>query len=391
MDPALQALGQRIRAAADARQPLVIRAGGSKDFYGNACEGDVLDPRGYRGVVAYEPTELVITVRCGTPLTELEAVLAERNQCLPFEPPHFGPEATVGGCIAAGLAGPRRAGAGAVAGSVRDFVLGAKLIDGRGQMLAFGGTVMKNVAGYDMARTLAGSLGTLGLIVEASIKVLPRPAAEATLRFDLTEADALAKMNQWAGKPLPISGTFWSDGALYLRLSGANAAIRAACAALGGERLDDKQATALWTAVREQTHGFFGTSPAAGGEGFLPSPPGRGAGVREDRSDEAPGDQPAAALWRLSLPSTTPALDLPDPQALEWGGALRWLRSARPADELRALAVRHGGHATLFRGGDRSAGVFHPLAPPLAAIHRRLKAEFDPSGIFNRGRMYAEF
>ncbi|MFN7571531.1 MAG: glycolate oxidase subunit GlcE [Betaproteobacteria bacterium] len=358
MDAALQALGQRIRAAADARQPLAIRAGGTKDFYGNPCEGDVLDPRPYRGVVAYEPTELVITARCGTPLAELEAVLAERNQSLPFEPPHFGPGATVGGCIAAGLAGPRRAGAGAVAGSVRDFVLGAKLIDGRGQMLAFGGTVMKNVAGYDMARALTGSLGTLGLIVEASIKVLPTPAAEATLRFDLTAADALAKMNQWAGKPLPISGTFWCDGTLYLRLSGANAAIHAACAALGGEPLDDAQATALWTAVREQTHGFFGS------------------------------DVP---LWRMSLPSTTPPLDLPDPQAIEWGGALRWLRSARPAAELRALAARHGGHATLFRGGDRLAGVFHPLPPALAAIHRRLKAEFDPAGIFNRGRMYTEF
>jgi glycolate oxidase FAD binding subunit len=355
MDAALQALGQRIRAAADARQPLVIRAGGSKDFYGNACEGDVLDPRGYRGVVAYEPTELVITVRCGTPLAELEAVLAERNQCLPFEPPHFGPGATVGGCIAAGLAGPRRAGAGAVAGSVRDFVLGVKLIDGRGQMLAFGGTVMKNVAGYDMARTLAGSLGTLGLIVEASIKVLPKPAAEATLRFDLPAADALAKMNQWAGKPLPISATFWCDGALYLRLSGANAAIRAACTTLGGKHIDVAQANALWTAVREQTHEFFG------------------------------GDAP---LWRLSLPSTTLALDLPDPQTIEWGGALRWLRSARPAAELRALAARYGGHATLFRGSDRSVGVFHPLPPALAAIHRRLKAEFDPAGIFNRGRMY---
>jgi glycolate oxidase FAD binding subunit len=357
MDAALQALGARIHAATDAGTPLLIRAGGTKDFYGNLPTGVLLDPRGYRGIVAYEPTELVISVRCGTPLAELEAALAERGQCLPFEPPHFGPTATVGGCIAAGLAGPRRAGAGAVAGSVRDFVLGVRLIDGRGQLLAFGGTVMKNVAGYDMARTLAGSLGTLGLIVEASIKVLPRPPAEATLRFDLPQAEALRQMNLWAGQPLPLSATLWHDGVLHLRLSGARAAVDAACTALGGARVDDADATALWHSVREQQYPFF-------------------AG--------------ATPLWRLSLPSTAAAPATAEPQLIEWGGALRWLRSERPAGELRELAARHGGHATLFRGGERTAGVFQPLAPPLAAIHRRLKAEFDPAGIFNRGRMYLD-
>jgi glycolate oxidase FAD binding subunit len=404
MDSALQSLGERIHAATEAATPLVIRAGGTKDFYGNPTAGELLDPRGYRGIVAYEPTELVITARCGTPLAELEAVLSERGQCLPFEPPHFGAGATVGGCIAAGLAGPRRAGAGAVAGSVRDFVLGAKLIDGRGQLLAFGGTVMKNVAGYDMARTLAGSLGTLGLIVEASIKVLPQPPSQATLRFELPQAAALRQMNLWAGQPLPISATLWHDGLLHLRLAGARAAIDAACNALGGARVEEAEAAPLWQSVREQTHAFFGRvtgveslpspgaarQPLAAGEGFLSSPPGTGAGVSQDRGAAKPTLENGPALWRLSLPSTAAVIDTPEPQLIEWGGALRWLRSERPAAELRALAASAGGHATLFRRGGRTAGAFQPLAPPLAAIHRRLKAEFDPAGIFNRGRMYAD-
>lgn len=354
MDRALDSLVERVRTAAADRTPLCIRGGGTKDFYGNAPRGELLDTRGLRGVVAHEPSELVVTVRAGTPLAELEALLAAGGQMLAFEPPHFGDVATVGGCVAAGLSGPRRASSGTTCGGLRDFLLGARLVDGRGQLLSFGGTVMKNVAGYDVTRVLAGSLGILGVIVEVSLKVLPRPVAETTLRFQLDQASALAKLNEWGGQPLPISASAWSAGQLFLRLSGAAAALRAARESLGGEEVDG---AAFWQEIREQRHAFFG------------------------------GDAP---LWRISVPSTAGPLGFGEPEMIEWGGALRWLRSGRLAAEIRSRAVELGGHATLFRGGDRSQGVFTPLPPGLAAIHRRLKSEFDPGGIFNPGRMYAE-
>jgi glycolate oxidase FAD binding subunit len=349
MDPALSDLTERVRAATAARAPLVIRAGGSKGFYGNATEGEILDPRGHAGIVAHEPTELVITARCGTLLAELEAALDAAGQMLPFEPPHFGFGATVGGCVAAGLAGPRRASAG----GVRDYLLGVKLLTGRGEVLSFGGTVMKNVAGYDVARLAAGSLGVLGVIVEVSLKVLPKPVAETTLRLELDEAAALKRMNAWAGQPLPISATAWRDGVLHLRLSGARASVAEAATTIGGESIDG---AALWPALREQTDAFFA------------------------------GDAP---LWRLALPSVAQPIELPGSQLIEWNGGQRWLRSDAPVEQVRARAAALGGHATLFRGGARRE-VFAPLAPPIAAIHRRLKAEFDPAGIFNRGRMYPD-
>jgi glycolate oxidase FAD binding subunit len=354
MDTGLDLLVERVRRAAADRTPLCIRGGGTKDFYGNAPRGDVLDTRGLRGVVAHEPSELVVTVRAGTPLAELETLLAAGGQMLAFEPPHFGDDATVGGCVAAGLSGPRRASSGTTCGAVRDFLLGARLVDGRGQLLSFGGTVMKNVAGYDVTRVLAGSLGILGVIVEVSLKVLPRPVAETTLRFELDEANALAKLNEWGGQPLPISASAWSAGQLFLRLSGAAAALLSARESLGGEELDG---ATFWQEIREQRHAFFG------------------------------GDAP---LWRLSVPSVAVPLGFGEPEMIEWGGALRWLRSSRPAAEIRSKAAELGGHATLFRGDDRSHGVFTPLPPVLAAIQRRLKSEFDPGGIFNPGRMYAE-
>jgi glycolate oxidase FAD binding subunit len=237
---------------------------------------------------------------------------------------------------------------------VRDFVLGAKLLNGRAEVLSFGGTVMKNVAGYDVSRLLAGSLGTLGVIVEVSLKVLPKPATEATLRFEMEEAAAIRRMNQWTALPLPISATAWQGGALHIRLSGAGAAVNAARTRLGGEAVDD----APWPSLREHTDPFFS------------------------------GEEP---LWRLSLPSTAEPLALQGAQLIEWGGSQRWLRSLLTAPEIRKRALALGGHATLFRGGDRSGGVFTPLAPPVLAIHKRLKAEFDPAGTFNPGRMYAEF
>lgn len=350
MQAELRELQEHVRAAGACARPIRLRGGGSKDFYGQALTGDLLDTGRYAGVVAYEPTELVVTARCGTRLAELEALLAERGQMLAFEPPHFAANATVGGCVSAGLAGPRRA----AVGSVRDFVLGVKLIDGDGELLSFGGQVMKNVAGYDVSRLVCGALGTLGLIVEVSLKVLPRPFEEATLLFYMSESEALEKLNAWAGRPLPISASAYHDGVLGLRLSGAAAAIRAACAQLGGELIDPPRAAEFWLGIREQTDPFF--------------------------DDQQP-------LWRLSLPSSAAALDLPGRQLIEWGGALRWLKTSASAASVRDAATRAGGHATLFRG-DRREEVFHPLPAPLFAIHRRLKRALDPKGIFNRGRMY---
>jgi len=349
----LEALQERIREAAGRGTALCLRGGGSKDFYGNAPRGEVLDARSYAGIVAYEPTELVVTARCGTPLLELEKTLQEKNQFLPFEPPHFGPAATLGGCVASGLSGPRRASAGAL----RDFVLGAKLIDGRGNLLGFGGQVMKNVAGYDVSRLLTGSLGTLGLIAEASIKVLPRPQAEATLQLRMTEERALEALNQWAGQPLPVSATAWHDGDLGVRLSGSEAAVRAAAQKIGGERVPEAQAAAFWAGVREHTDPFF-----AGAE----------------------------ALWRVAVPPATPPLRLPGRQMIEWSGGLRWLKSDAGAQVMREAASRARGHATLFRVERRSGEAFSPLEPVAMRLHRSLKAAFDPAGILNPGRLYAD-
>ena len=352
MTTTLQEFSDRIVQAAATRTPLCIRGGGSKDWYGQDVQGTVLDTTAYRGITDYEPTELVISARCGTPLAEIEAHLAQHGQMLAFEPPHFGPGATIGGTVAAGLSGPRRQAAGAV----RDFVLGAVLVDGQGQVLHFGGKVMKNVAGYDVSRLLAGSLGVFGLIAEVSLKVLPRPVAECTVQLQTTQDDALRRLNEWGGQPLPVSASSWYDGVLTVRLSGARSAVDAARTRIGGEPLDD--ADAWWRALREHEGAFF---------------------------------TDAGGLWRLSLPTVAPPLDLPGTQLIEWGGAQRWLRTDADAGAIRAAAARAGGHATLFRGGDRRAGVFQPLAPAVHAIHRQLKNAFDPAGVFNRGRMYKDF
>ncbi|NJD26308.1 MAG: glycolate oxidase subunit GlcE [Betaproteobacteria bacterium] len=340
-----------VASAHDAKTPLRIRGGGSKDFYGGMLAGDVLDVAGHRGIVAYEPTELFVTARCGTPLSEIEATLAERGQMLAFEPPRFG-AATAGGCVAAGLSGPRRQQAGAV----RDFVLGVRLVDGAGQALSFGGQVMKNVAGYDVSRLIAGSMGTLGVIAEVTLKVLPRPVAETTLVFEMTAEDALARLNAWGGQPLPVSGSFWHAGRLWLRLSGARAAVEAARGRLGGEIAVD--AEKHWISVREQTHAAFA------GE----------------------------VLWRVALPPTAALAGFDPPSAIEWGGALRWHTGVQ--DAVRGAAARAGGHAVLYRAPESlrcREGAFAPLSPALLALHRRLKKGFDPRGILNPGRLYAEF
>jgi glycolate oxidase FAD binding subunit len=341
----------RIRAAQACGTPLRIQGGGTKDFLGGERLGELLDTRGHAGIVAYDPSELVLTVRAGTPLAEVEATLAESRQCLAFEPPHFGATATIGGCIASGLSGPRRP----YTGAVRDYLLGITLIDGRGEILRFGGQVMKNVAGFDTFRLQAGALGTLGLITEASFKVLPVADADETRAFAMDADAAIARMNRLAAEPLPLAGAVHHQGQLILRLAGNPAAVRAATAKLGGEVIAD--GAAFWASIREQTDPFFA------------------------------GDAP---LWRLAVKSTAPPLAGEGiAELVDWGGGQRWLRTALPVDQIRALAACHGGHATAHRGVPREH-AFQPPAPAVMALHRRLKATFDPAAILNRGRLYPD-
>lgn len=362
MEFVLTELIERVMTARAAQRPVHIRGGGTKDFYGEpgslqgATSHSVLDMSAYHGVVNYQPAELVLTVRAGTRLAEVERLLDEHGQMLAFEPPRFGPESTVGGCVAAGLSGPRRA----AAGSLRDFILGTKLLDSSGSVLEFGGEVMKNVAGYDVSRLLAGSMGIFGALVEVSIKVVPKPLVEKTHRLDVDEAEALALFSQWRGKPLPVSATAWVPGeapALWVRLSGSAPAVEAGARVVGGAETDSGEAVRLWDSLRDHTHPLLRACP----------------------------------LWRLAVPPQTSALGL-GPSLIEWNGGQRWLAQPLEAGALRERVARLGGHATLFRqGADNDAPVFHSPAPGLMAISRRLKHALDPVGIFNPKRLFSEF
>ena len=349
----LQSFVAQIQQANADATPLRIQGSNSKSFYGRqvADNSQVLDISGYQGIVSYEPTELVITARAGTPLSEIEAVLAEQGQMLGFEPPYFADNATLGGTVACGLSGPRRP----YAGSVRDFVLGTKMLNGEGVQLSFGGQVMKNVAGYDVSRVLTGSLGTLGVIVETSLRVLPLAAMTLTLVQQTNEDDAIKRFNQWAGKPYPITAAAHAGEQLYLRLAGASSAVTTAASQIGGDEFTDGDQ--FWHALRELQLPFF-------------------------QDNNSP-------LWRLSVPPATAPMNL-GYTLLDWGGAQRWLISDGPAVNIFAAAAAAGGHAELFRGGDRTGAVFQQLDPVILKLQQRLKRSFDPQGIFNPGRMYQE-
>ncbi|WP_066453732.1 glycolate oxidase subunit GlcE [Castellaniella caeni] len=363
MEFVLSELCDQVATARAAKRPLMIRGGGTRLFYGEPLPADDsfswLDLSAYRGVVAYEPAELVLTARAGTPLAEVEQTLSAQGQMLAFEPPRFGAGGTLGGCVAAGLSGPRRLSAGALG----DYVLGTRLLSADGSVLRFGGEVMKNVAGYDLSRLLAGSLGILGALVEVSIKVMPQPRAEATQVLHLDEAQALRQCLRWRARPVPVSATAWLPdasgalGTLTVRLSGNESAVRQGQAVIGGETLADESARAFWLALRDQTHPFFRQRP----------------------------------LWRIALPPRVAPLAL-GPSLHEWGGTLRWLSGEQDAAALRARVQALGGSATLYqRGGTaRDVPTFHPLAAGVLQIHRRLKAEFDPSGVFNARRLVPE-
>jgi glycolate oxidase FAD binding subunit len=360
----------QIRDTAAAGGRLTIEGGASKRWYGNPVQnGAVLRTTGHTGIVDYDPAELVLTARAGTPLAELEQVLADRGQMLAFEPPRHSVNgvsgATLGGAVATALSGPGRA----FAGGVRDFVLGLHVIDGKGDVLKFGGQVMKNVAGYDVSRLMTGSLGVLGLISQVSLKVLPVPPATATLRFEMDAARANDQINAWSGRPLPLSATAWQAGVLHVRLSGARAAVDSAIQQLGGVRFNEVDAASLWTSLRDQSAAFFSQGSAT------------------------------AVLWRLSLPQTArvvTAQDIQgaDDQLIEWGGAQRWVWSDDAAEKVRDLARSLGGHAVCFdnRQAQRIGllEVFDRPSAALMAVHQRLKQTFDPQGVFNPGRLYRD-
>ncbi|GAB1619915.1 glycolate oxidase subunit GlcE [Pseudomonas sp. NGC7] len=325
---------------------LRIQGGNTKAALGRQVGGEVLDTRQHCGIISYDATELVLTARAGTPLIAIEAALEAEGQMLPFEPPHLGPEATIGGMVASGLSGPRRPWAG----STRDYVLGTRVITGHGRLLRFGGEVMKNVAGYDVSRLMAGSFGCLGLLTEVSLKVLPKPRECVSLKLEMDTHQALTELAEWGQQPIPITAACHDGQFLHLRLEGGEGSVKSACQRLGGEALKGS----YWAELREHQLPFFMS------------------------------DKP---LWRLSVPNNCPALSIPGKQLLDWGGAQRWLLSDAADEEVRDAVATLGGHATRY--GETEC-PFHPLPAALLRYHQRLKQQLDPQGIFNPGRMYAE-
>ena len=378
MDHVIAQLREQVLDAARQRNTVLIEGGGTKNFYGNHALNstdkaalNTIDNRvphntkasvalklsALHGIINYQPTELVLTAWAGTPLQEVIDTLAASSQMLAFDPPAFGAQATLGGCVAAGLAGPGRYSGG----PVKDYVLGTHLLTASGNILKFGGEVMKNVAGYDVSRLLVGSMGMFGALTQVSVKVAPMPQEVFTLEFVLDEASALALCHGWRAQPLPISATAWqstegTSGCLRVRLAGAGAALKTARLKMGGQVLPEAQALEYWTALREQKLSFFATP----------------------------------TLWRLAVAPGTPVLNLA-PTLIEWGGGQRWVASALDATTVRRVAEQAGGHATLFRSSSDQTmpdqGVFHPLTDGVLAVVQRLKQEFDPLGLFNPGRL----
>ena len=343
---------QTVLDALETETPLQIVGGASKSFYGRTPQGKILDTHAHQGIVNYHPSELVITARTGTPLSFIEQTLAEHGQMLAFEPPCFSPSTTLGGAIASGFSGARRP----FTGSVRDFVLGCKMINGKAEVLSFGGEVMKNVAGYDVSRLTVGAMGTLGVLLEVSLKVLPKPAVEKTRVFELTISDALALMTELSRKSLPLSGLSYVDNLMYVRLSGTEKSVISASKKIGGVELVDENG--FWQDCNEQHSHFF---------------------------------QASVDLWRISLPPATPVLSLSGEWVYEWGGAQRWLKTTEPRQNIFDLADEMQGHACLFRARDRSAELFQPMPEILKKLNRNIKAAFDPEGIFNPYRMLKEW
>ena len=342
------ALQQRVLHALENKTQLTIKAGGSKAFLGQRVEGEAIEVSQHRGIIEYDPRELVITARSGTPLSEIEDALAKSNQMLAFEPPHFGEHATLGGTIACALSGPRRP----YSGSARDFVLGCKLLNGRGEIASFGGQVMKNVAGYDVSRLVTGAQGTLGIQLEISLKVLPRPAASITVSHECSEPGAIASMCGLLSKPYPVDGACYDGERCHVRISGSAQAVKEARKKIPGDVMND--AKSFWQNLREHELPYF---------------------------------HHKSRLYRIAVKPATKPLHIDGLWLLDWGGAQRWLYSDEDIATIRHQVALAGGHVTIFRGGDDE--IFQPLPSAMMALHQRLKSSFDPANIFNRGRLYA--
>ena len=344
-------LQQQVKNAISSREPLYIHGGNSKSFYGNKVDAKPLDISQHTGVVSYEPTELCITVRAGTRLSEIETLLSEHQQILPFEPPMYSENTTIGGAIATGISGPRRA----YTGSVRDAILGVQIINGDGDIVNFGGQVMKNVAGYDLSRLMVRSQGTLGVILNVSLRLLPKPTHDISLGFEASATEAIEYFQNLRVQQLPITATAWHDNQAYIRLSASEAITQNSQKKLGLEKLNTSGQ--IWQEIRDHKHTFFNNF-----------------------------DKP---LWRLSLsPAAGNLSNIDDQQLIEWGGAQRWLSSNAPANIVQGLISKQGGHATLFRSNVPDTQIFPVLEPVLLTLHKRLKNKMDPHGIFNPNRIY---
>ena len=346
----IQTLCASIQQANTSQQALQIQGGGSKRFYGNQISATALDVSANTGIVEYEPSELYITARNGTLLTDIEATLEDNHQILPFEPPHFSSQATLGGTIACGLSGPRRPHAS----SLRDCVLGTHIVNGKGEHLEFGGKVMKNVAGYDASRLMCGAFGTLGVLTQISIRVSPKPHTEITLAIETNQSEALNKMNAWTQTQLPISATYFNDGVLYIRVAGLEKTTKKMQQEIGGETLPDSEA--FWMAIKDHQTNFFQTK--------IP-------------------------LWRVIVPNNTPTLSINGDSCLEWNGGLRWIKSNDAAQHIEKQCQAARGHATLFKAESKPIDCLANINPNLKKLHLNLKSAFDPNQILNPGRMYS--
>lgn len=346
-------LQKQIISASKSKKTLRIEGANSKYFLGNASSGEIVSTQEHNGIISYDASELVITVRSGTPLTKIKEALTENNQMLAFEPPSYDDGATIGGTIACNLSGPARP----YYGAARDFVLGSKIINGKGEILEFGGQVMKNVAGYDASRLMSGAYGTLGLILNISLKVLPIPQSEITLKIELSPEHAIKTINQLSGSNLPISASCYLNNHLYIRLSSSTKNTKASadsiCNTLNAQEIENS--IVFWQAIREQEHEFFKT------------------------------DQ---ALWRLSIPATSQPLAIEGEQLIEWGGACRWIKTNTSAEKIREQITPVGGHATAYRNIPNNTDCFQAIDKNLMLLHTRLKESFDPHGILNPDRLY---
>jgi len=354
-----QKLIEQINDAVDKKLPLVITGGGSKAFYGNHVEGEIISTAKHTGIIEYQPSELVVTVRSGTLLKDLEAELRANKQMLAFEPPQHSDNTTIGGIIACGLSGPRRV----ACGSARDFVLGTNIINGRGEKCRFGGQVMKNVAGYDASRLMTGAQGTLGLLLDISLKVLPINEKETSIKIEVELQTAIKNIKHWVKHGLPVSASCFYKNNLYLRLSSTHSAVQKSLDIINKSCSSEKIDHNFWSSIKDQTHEFFSTAAAS-----------------EEKD-----------LWRFSSVAASSLFDESDDRLIEWNGALCWIKSEL---DLHDLANKNQANATRYplNSANKKAdeNIFQPLQPGLLKIHQRLKQAFDPEHILNPGRLYSE-